>query len=227
MRKDQKLLLAATGVSLACWLVPGGRYVLAPLEYLNTHLHELGHALAGIATGGSVGDIRVNADFSGTAEVSGGWTVIVASAGYVGTSFFGAFLVFLGRSVEKARAGLMVLAAMLLLSLLAFVRGDLVGILTALFWIATLAVAAKKLPDDWARGGIQFLGIQQCLTSVVSFVSLFLVSLSSGHSDAKIMENLTGIPALLWAFSWFCVSVALIGVGLLASWRLGDRSHSR
>lgn len=210
LRKDQQLLLWAAGASVLLWPMPLGRLALAPLIYLNTHLHELCHALAGLLTGGSVDIIRVNANFSGEALVAGGSLPIVASAGYVGASLIGGVLILCGRKEELARAALWTLFGFLLFSMVFFVRGDLVGVLTGLAWLAGLFLLAGKLKGPGLIFTAQFIGIQQCLSSLVAFVSLLGVSLGYGHSDAKIMESATAIPAIVWASLWLALSGAIM-----------------
>ncbi|MEO7453256.1 MAG: M50 family metallopeptidase, partial [Fimbriimonadales bacterium] len=71
-------------VSLALWLVPLFRPILTPLIYFNTHIHELCHALMGMATGGSVLRVVVESNGNGHALIGGGNLILTASAGYVG-----------------------------------------------------------------------------------------------------------------------------------------------
>ena len=95
MKPQQIGILVAGAVTLLLWLVPGAHLILLPLQYLDTHLHEMSHALATVFTGGSVETIQVYGNGSGVTQSLGvhHW-VIVASAGYVGASLIGAALIF-------------------------------------------------------------------------------------------------------------------------------------
>lgn len=219
LRKDQKLLLGATAASLALWLIPGLGLLLYPLTLLNTHIHELGHALAGLGTGGSVEKITVNANGSGQALIAGGWILPIASAGYVGAALIGGFLIAAARTAKGARTALWAGAAFLAFSMVAFVRGDLMGILSGLSWTLAFGLMAWKLSDSGAILASQFLGVQQCLTSVVGFLALFQASTGEVHSDALIMQQATGVPDMVWAAAWFLLSVVIVASTLSAAWK--------
>lgn len=227
LRQDQSLLLAATGVSVLIWVVPMLRVVLTPLALLNTHLHELCHALAALLTGGSVEAIKVYSNLGGVALVQGGSLPIVAMSGYVGSSVIGGLLILVAGKKDHARQALWILFGLLTFSMIVFVRGDVVGVVSGLAWIAVLFLCAWKLPDDGASFLAQFLGIQQCLTSMLAFAALFNVSFGYGHSDAKIMEQATGIPDVVWAGTWLILSVTLVWVCLAAGWKGQGRKGSR
>lgn len=219
LRQDQSLLLAASGASLLVWVVPVFKVILAPLALLNTHLHEFCHAAAALLTGGSVSHIKVFSNLGGEAPIAGGLTPVIAAAGYVGTSLIGGLLILVAGRKDHARQALWILFGILTFSMIVFVRGDVVGVFSGVAWMAVLFAAAWKLSDDWARFMAQFLGIQQCLTSLMAFFALFNVSFGYGHSDAKIMEDATGIPDVVWAGAWLILSAVLVWACLAAGWR--------
>src|SRR5712692_8304995 len=63
-------------------------------------VHELSHALVAILTGGQVLGIAIRLDGSGVTYARGGNLVLTASAGYVGSSVFGAVLWLAARGPE-------------------------------------------------------------------------------------------------------------------------------
>lgn len=207
----QTTLVYAGIATLAVWAIPALQWLLLPVQYLNTHLHELCHALAALATQGDPQHIGVFADGSGVTPVSGGWLPLIASAGYVGTTAIGAAMLAATRKEQDARITSRVLAAGLGLSMLAWVRGDLVGIVMGVFWVVLLFVAGWKAKGKWLVPVIQFLAIQLALSSVQSVYVLFRISVyGQHHSDATIMQQATGIPAAFWAFGWVIASLALV-----------------
>jgi len=215
----QTTLLIAGFATLAGFLVPIVRQILLPVLYLNTHLHEMSHALMAKLTGADVEKIVVNANGSGVTPVIGGNLLLIASAGYLGASLFGAAMIYFGRAEKSARMTLLVLALLLTLSMVMWVRGDQVGIVSGLGWIVALAAMALFLRGAPLVFCCQFLGLQQCLNAVQALFAL--VEISAGtevHSDASILQSATGIPSVVWAIGWSAFSLALVVWSLKRSW---------
>ncbi len=219
LRKDQSILLIAGVLSLAIWLLPLLRPILLPLQYYNTHVHELAHALATVLTGGAVEYVSVFANGGGVTLSAGGFGPLIASAGYVGSAIVGGMLLLGSRDKRGAQTMLYAAAAFLAFSMLFFVRGDFVGVLSGLLWIAGLALAALKLNEDHVVFVAKFLGVQQCLTSLQSiFILLQLTAMTNEHNDAQLMAQETMIPAIVWSVLWGLMAIGVIAWGLKVSW---------
>ncbi len=219
LRPHQSALLLAGAVTPVAWAVPVLGLALLPLQYLNTHLHELCHAIVGIGSGGDVHEILVFGDGGGVTPIYGGATVLEASAGYVGAAIGGALMILFSRHEVGARLTLRVLAGVLGLSLLLWVRGDAIGIITGIFWVAALA-GLSLLKGRWLLFAAQFVGLQQCLSSVRSLYVLVQISaIGEGHSDAGLMQNATGVPAIVWSLVWCAISLGLLTVALRRAWQ--------
>ena len=213
-------LLIAGGALAALQLAPYGRMVLLPVFYLNTHLHELCHALATWLTGGEVDRIVVRSDGSGVTLTYGGEAAVIASAGYVGAAALGAAMVLAARTEAGARRTLNLLGGAMVLSLLRLVRGDAVGIISGIVWAALLLVLARRLRGDALTGVVGFLGLAQGLQSLGSLSDLLRISLvGRANSDAQAMAGLTGVPALAWAVAWAGFSVWLTGTAVATAYR--------
>jgi hypothetical protein len=225
LRSDQKILMAAVFISALLWAIPYGSFALYPLGLLNTHIHELCHALAAIGTGGEVQHIVVNADLSGLTPVHGRSILLAASAGYVGSTIVGALMILASRTEKGARGMLWTSCAFIGLSALLFVRmpadqpSSWVGVASGILWTGAFVLMAKKLKGDWPAFAAQFIGVQLCLSSLWSFSALMSVAAVGGHSDALIMQEHTGLPAFFWASTWLIIALAAIGFSLRAVWR--------
>jgi len=220
MRPHQSTLLIAGFATLAGFLIPIVRELLLPVFYLNTHLHEFSHALVAQATGAEVQKIVVHADGSGVTPVVGGSLLLIASAGYLGASIFGAAMIYFGREQRSARISLVALALLLTLSMAVWVRGDLVGELWGAAWIVIVGGIAAFVRGNALVFCCQFLGLQQCLNSVQSLFSLVkIVTATEVHSDAGILQDATGIPAVAWAVAWSVFSLVLVAITLRKSWQ--------
>ena len=75
-RRKSNPLWVAGAILLLLWIIPFGGLVLLPLQYLNTHIHELSHAVAALASGGQGMNISVFPDGSGVTQFQGGWTIL-------------------------------------------------------------------------------------------------------------------------------------------------------
>jgi hypothetical protein len=227
IKPHQTALLIAGAATLACLLVPVLQRMLLPLAYLNTHLHELSHALMSQITGGEVERIIVNSNGSGVSPVMGGNITLTAAAGYTGASIFGAMMIYFGRTEKGARATLLTVAAMLAFSLVVWVRGDAIGVASGIGWAIALPIVALCFKQTPLVFCCQFLGLQQCLNSVKSVFDLVQITVGTEvHSDASILQDATHLPALAWSLGFAAFSLGLVYWSLRKSWVTLPRSGS-
>lgn len=235
MRPHQTALLLAALVSIVGFFVPVVGAALLPLRYLNTHLHELGHALVAIGTGGAIERILVFGDGSGVTPVAGGFLPLVASAGYLGAAAAGAAIVWAMRSERGARTALGVTGFALAASLALFVRGDLVGVVSGALWAVALLVAARTLRGSTLLFVTGLIGLQQGLNALRSLLELLQIAASSEtHSDALLMQQTTRVPAFVWAGVWGACGLAVVALTVRRAWgplpasrRAGRRTAAR
>lgn len=220
------LIGAAGGATLLMTLVPYVDMLNYPFRLLLTIVHELGHGVAAILTGGQFLSFEIYSNGAGLAYTAGGWRFIVIPAGYLGTALFGAVLILLGRNPAWSRVGLGGIgAAMFLLSLrygiptifsTQFFSGLLTTLSGVVFGIIFLFVAAKANPRA-VIFFIHFVAIQAGLTAFADIMALIGLS-SSQTSDAQSMANLTYIPAIVWAVIWAGVAVVLLSGAIAVTW---------
>jgi len=190
------------------------------LLYLNTHIHELCHAITAVGTGGSVDYIAVFADGSGVTPVAGGSMLFTASAGYVGAALVGGLLIASSRTPKRAATMLWITCLCIAISLLLFVRGDTVGVISGVFWVVALGLMARKLSGDNVVFAAQFIGMQMALTSLQAFLVLLKVTTSTERqSDALILQDGSGIPAFVWASGWLVFGLFAIALALVSAWK--------
>ncbi|MFQ3587425.1 MAG: M50 family metallopeptidase [Fimbriimonadaceae bacterium] len=212
------LCWAAAG-SVLLMILPGLSFLALPLQYLNTHVHEFCHAFAALATGGQAHLIHVYASGSGRALTSGGMFLAIVSAGYVGTAAVGAAMIALSRNVSGARLAMGLLGGLVGVSVLLWVRADVVGVVGGLFWSGLLLYLANRMRGVGSLVAAQFLGVQLCLTTLQSFLVLFQVIGFAGiENDATIAYRATGIPAVVWAGIWSLIGLGLMALALRYAW---------
>jgi hypothetical protein len=219
-QRDVLIMIGLVLVSLVLGRQSGFEWLFFPFRLFDTFIHELSHGLATIITGGSFLRLVVYPDFSGMAWSSGGVRWFVTSAGYLGSALFGALLTLLSTRRIPARKLLVGLGIALGVLCLFFVR-NMFGIVSGLLIAAALGIAGRQLPRRWANGLVLFLAVQMMLNALDSLLDLILVS--AGHdraaSDAQIMAQATGVPALVWALLWSLMAIGILVTALcIAYW---------
>lgn len=230
------LLLIATIVSVllwvASWYIPLVGYVVYPLRLFATFIHEGGHALATILTGNSVQSLTVSPDGSGEVYSLGSGLLsglLISSAGYLGTTVFGAGLLAWIRYGFSSRIALYVSAGFVAVMTVIFgflapvwnlfatstVGGLFFTIISGAFLAAALAAIAKFASLKWANFALAFVAVQCLLNAVFDLLNVFFISATTTmHSDAANMAAATGIPGFVWVLVWMVVSIFMISVGL-------------
>lgn len=200
MTPSSKTTLTRLGIVLALYitlvLLAGryGRIILHPINLFVTVLHELGHALGGIISGGKVEYVQINADGSGKASVLGGNVLIILMGGYLGSAIFGNILFYIGvRAGRLARAALYILGGFMLLSGVIWFS-HIFSTLTLFIFGGFLVLLAHK---EWImREALMFMG----LASLIYIIQDFNVGPSS---DLALYASIIKIiPASLWMYIW-------------------------
>lgn len=226
------MLLGALLASVVLFNVPYGQYVLYPFKLFSTWLHESSHGLAALLVGGDFQRMVIRADTSGTAYHTATSSVFahafVTSAGYLGTSFFGALLLWLGtKSERRSRLVLLGIGVTMLLMDVVFMR-NLFGLVAIGVLGGGLIVVSRKAGTAVASGLLHLLAAQSCLNALLDIRVLFQVGSATvpgqGRSDAASMADLMLLPYWFWATLWMAISVVLLAFALWRVWRREGRA---
>ena len=223
--------LAVVTAALLAW-APWLWAVAYPFRLLTTLVHELGHGLAALATGGHFLRFVVFPDGSGLAYTAGGWRLAVVPAGYLGAAAFGAALILAGRRARVARAALGIVGAGLLVltlryalpslftfeglgGLLALVSGLALG--GAALWLALRAGAAAVV---FAVHLVAFVAGLTAFADLWTLIGLSRLAGASGApaTDARAMAAIIPLPAVVWAALWALAAAALLAGALRIAW---------
>lgn len=205
------VLLLAVG-SLVLSQLPVIGWFFYPFGLLGTFIHELCHGVATILTGGSFQSFEVRHNQTGTAWSRGGIDWIVNTAGYVGCTAVGGLLLLAAASDLEAGEVLFWFGVALAVSL--FLLRNLFGMVAGILMAGALIYLGMNLSDEWAEMVLLFLAVQVMLDSMRSLFMLVRVSRRRVDplmkSDAQLMREITGIPAIIWASLWTMVSVVML-----------------
>lgn len=207
-------LLGASLLTIVLSSIPLASVIVYPIRLFVTFIHEGGHALATILTLGKVESLFVFLNASGETRTRGGLQILIASAGYLTSTAFGAGLLLMGRHGQNAKAVLAGTAG-LILAVTAFFAGDLVTWVTGILLTLGLIVIAIVASPRVAHFLLSFLAVQCCLNAFLDLRTLFLISTTTDlQSDAVNMANITLIPATFWAVAWMAISIIALIIAL-------------
>jgi len=98
---------------------------------------------------------------------------------------------------------------------LAFIRPMLsFGFLVGVAWSLVLGLAVGIASPRLAQFLLGFLAVQSCLNAFFDLKHLLALSIAEAPTDALAMQELTRVPALVWAFLWSGLSIVLLAIAL-------------
>jgi hypothetical protein len=197
------IFLMVAGVSLFFWLSP----LLAPFKIFVVFIHETGHALATVVTGGRVLSMVVTPWESGYVQHAGGSPLLIASAGYVGSAVFGGTMMWLSGRVRWTPTIFAALALLFGFVTILFVRNGF-GVVFGLGAAAAFGVLAwKAIPAT-----SYLIDILAVMSSLYALYDLSDFLLLGARTDAAILAQITYIPAFVWAILWSGISLLVVVV---------------
>jgi hypothetical protein len=223
LRQEHALMLALL-LSLLLWSLPFGGFLLYPFKLISTWVHEMGHGVAMMVTGAGFWRLDIYPDTSGLAfqehSSEGPAVALIASAGYMGASLLGGFLLVLSQRWHRSRTVLFGLAVALGLSLL-WVRNDF-GQGVVAMGAVVLLLLARFAPESVAIFLANFVAAQACINAVLDIRVLFLPMLVIDGkivqvSDASRVAAATFGPPAMWAVFWMIWSFACVYIALRLS----------
>jgi hypothetical protein len=204
-------------------MIPLLNIVIGPLTSVATLVHEMGHALACLLTGGTVSGMTIVSDGAGHGGLTfcrGGIPFIYSQTGYLGTTLAGCALIALARVPRASKIALGVLGVAFGAAAVTFMFGGIghtgdrwqtiSSMFTGLFLAAAFLRLAFKLSPSWANMLLLFVGVEIGLNALSDTWYLILLSLGFGGtawSDATNMANMTHVPAFVWAVLWAGLTV--------------------
>jgi len=230
--KSKWVLILIIFLTLIIWQLPYGNLILYPFTILGTWFHEMGHGVMAMLLGADFIRLELYPNGSGLAVHSGNvWfaglgSAMVAAAGPLVPTLAGAFLIMASRNGKAVRVLLHVLAIIMLLSVLLYIR-SLFGILFISFFGILLLFSAMKANDDIRRTILQFLGVQAFASLYLSMGYLFSsggnVNGSSYMSDTGVIADNLYLPHWFWAGAIVAISVFVMFYSIAYTFRK-DRS---
>ncbi len=186
------------------WWTP----LLFPFRIFTTSVHEGSHAVSALLTGNGVRGIELYWNGGGVTFITGVNTtfeaIIVYSAGYLGSTIFGGFLLLLAKNSATRRRTLWGITIGLAIISLLYIR-DLQSILLVVIVGGLAGLVAWRGPNLLVQFTIYVLALLNCLYSLMDIFWLVTANANpfhGGFNDAVGLERATGIPAIVWSLVW-------------------------
>lgn len=194
-----------------------GQMILYPIHLLVTFLHELGHALGALITGGDVLALQVNEDGSGWTKTQGGNLGIILMGGYLGSALLGNILFYIGANGGRIAKGTLfvLMGFMVFAGIMWFNSFWTTGFLLA--FSAVLYFLTTK--TNFHREILMFLGLATILYIIQDF------NVGPRSDLEKYAELLVFIPVNVWMYIWLAVAVLLTALNIYAILKISRRKQ--
>ncbi|KAJ54452.1 hypothetical protein ACMU_17235 [Actibacterium mucosum KCTC 23349] len=197
-------LLALAAVVFGLWQTP----VVVPLKILIVFLHELAHALVGLATGATIVDMGLSAQQGGHVIMRGGARFWTLTAGYLGSLVIGIGLLLAATRSRLDRAVLGVLGAVMVAVALLYLR-DLFALAFTLGAGIAMLAAARFLPATVSDVTLRVIGISSLFYVPYDIISDTILR-SNLQSDARMLAEEFGGTTMLWGGLWLILALGAI-----------------
>lgn len=205
-KRQLQFILGFSAFFAALWFL-WNTPVVYPLKIFVVLLHEISHAAASLATGGTVVRIELDPYQGGACYCPGGNGFLVLSAGYLGSLAWGGAMFAAARSkrvrIDWVNTGIALLVMVISVLYVRTGFGLTFGIAfgVALLWTATRAGFAAN------RAILLTLGLTSSLYAILDIKSDIL-DRPQLRSDARMLAEITGVPTLVWGVVWIALALA-------------------
>lgn len=181
--------------------------VVYPLKIFVVLLHELSHAMAAVATGGTLERITLDPYQGGATYFSGGNAFMALNAGYLGSLAWGGLLFSAGRS-KRVRSDWVngLIGASVILLTVFFVRSTF-GIVFGILFGLALVAASREMGKMMNRRLLLTLGLTSALYAILDIKSDVIDRPELLQSDAAVLADLLGVPTLAVGVVWITIAI--------------------
>lgn len=178
-----------------------GDILLYPIVLLVTFLHEFGHGIGAIITGGAVDGLVINQDGSGVCHTLGGNPGVTLMGGYIGSAILGNIIFYIGAKKPAFHRITLALLGGLMLFVGIFWYQNIGTTAMLLIYAALLYFLATRA--NWPGEALMFFG----LASVLYIIEDFNTGPKSDLS--QYAEEVGWLPDQVWKYVWLGIVIVL------------------
>ena len=182
--------------------------IMQPAKVMVVLFHEMSHGLMAILTGGKVIGISITADEGGACETEGGLPLLIVSAGYLGSMFFGGMILYLSR-FRVFVPMVFGLLTLIVVSAIVTVLEDSYSKTFCAVLAGSFIVLGFLAPAIIGGFVLRVVGTVSCLYSVFDIYWDVLADRGSHaiQNDAAVFSDLSGVPVESVGMVWLVASV--------------------
>ena len=191
--------------------------LLLPIKLMTVFFHELSHGLAAILTGGQIIRIELNLNQGGVCYHQGGWFMIVASAGYLGSLLWGS-----GIFLASLKKGISDKITQAIAIILIIVTGLWIRDIQAIAITVTTAVAllyiAANLPENFCSIFLKFVSLVSCFYVVFDIKDDLLdrtVPISDAYQISKRF-----FPSFMVPAGSYIIGLVWLAIAVFVLWKI-------
>jgi hypothetical protein len=178
-----------------------GQKLLYPITLLVTFLHEFGHAVGAVITGGSMKSMEINLDGSGLTNTVGGSPAVTLMGGYIGSAILGNILFYIGAKLPRFHRITLVFLGGLMLFAGTFWYKDITSTLILAVFAMLLYFIARHA--EWVGMALMFFGIASVLYIIQDF------NFGPSSDLVQFEKTVPIFSANIWKYIWLGVVVLL------------------
>ncbi|PVU90204.1 hypothetical protein BB561_004984 [Smittium simulii] len=189
---------------LILWHMPVLKYLLYPFKLVTVAFHEFSHAFVGILTGAKILAIKLDPNEGGSTTMTGGSLYCTLPAGYLGSSFIGALMIFCGFNETATKVASVLIVLCLLVTL--FWSRNILSAVVSISFIAVIILLWVFWDGKGLKYIILFMGVMSCFYSLWDIVD-DLIARKVNDSDATLFAKATGFSSRCCGCLWLMVSL--------------------
>ena len=219
-RQDKIVELAFLAIIMILSFLFWDTYFVYPVKLFAVLMHEVSHGIVTLLTGGKVVSINIGFDLGGSCISEGGKTVLIASAGYLGSLLFGILVFISPNNIKIGKWVLSIIFISIFLFTLICANGALFIALDALL-TCILVLAAFYMSIPIIAIFIRSFGLVSCVY-VLFDIKEDLLESKMTLTDTIHLSTLTGIPPIVFGLGWLFLSILILIIAFRISYKRRD-----